>query len=184
VIELGYRAQPANAVNFSVTAFAHLWDRIRSGTAIPVRIENKIEGEIYGIEAWGEYRPLASWLLSAGFTWMEDDLRLKAGSTDPVGVNNNTLRNDPDYVASLRSRFDLPHGVHLDLGLRHTARLPAPVVPAYTELDLRLGWQATAGLELAVVGRNLLHARHPEYGDPVSRALIERSIVGQVRWQF
>jgi iron complex outermembrane recepter protein len=184
VFEIGYRAQPSSAVNFSITGFAHLWDRVRSGTAIPVRIENKIEGEIYGIEAWGEYRPREWWLLSAGVTWMEDDLRLKAGSTDPVGVNNNTLRNDPDYVASLRSRFDLPRGLHFDFGLRHMARLPAPVVPAYTELDVRFGWAATDQLEVAVVGRNLLHDRHPEYGDATSRAFIDRSVIGQVRWQF
>jgi iron complex outermembrane receptor protein len=184
VIEVGYRAQPASSLNFSVTAFAHLWDRIRSGTSLPVRIENKIEGEIYGVEAWSEYRPIESWLLSAGVTWMEDELRLKAGSTDPVGVNNNTLRNDPDYVASLRSRFDLPRGLQLDFGLRHTARLPAPVVPAYTELDVRLGWQSADGLGISLVGRNLLHDRHPEYGDATSRAFIERAVVGQVRWQF
>ncbi len=184
VIELGYRAQPASKLNFSITAFAHLWDRVRSGTSIPVQIENKIEGEIYGIEAWGEYRPMESWLISAGFNWMEDELRLKAGSTDPVGVNNNTLRNDPDYVAMLRSRFDLPWAVQLDLNLRHTARLPAPVVPAYTELDVRLAWPASPQLELSLVGRNLLHGSHPEYGDATSRALIERSVLGQVRWQF
>jgi iron complex outermembrane receptor protein len=184
VIEVGYRAQPASSLNFSVTAFAHLWDKIRSGTSIPVRIENKIEGEIYGVEAWGEYRPIESWLLSAGVTWMEDELRLKADSTDPVGVNNNTLRNDPDYVASLRSRFDLPRGLQLDFGLRHMARLPAPVVPAYTELDVRLGWQSADGLDISLVGRNLLHDRHPEYGDATSRAFVERAVVGLVRWQF
>jgi iron complex outermembrane receptor protein len=101
-----------------------------------------------------------------------------------VGVNNNTLRNDPDYVASVRSRFDLPRGLQLDFGLRHTARLPAPVVPAYTELDVRLGWQSAHGLDISLVGRNLLHDRHPEYGDATSRAFVERAIVGQVRWQF
>jgi iron complex outermembrane recepter protein len=184
VIELGYRAQPASTLNFSLTAFAHLWDDIRSGTAIPVRIENKIEGEIVGLEAWAEYRPFASWLLSAGGTIMEDELRLERGSTDPVGVDNNTLRNDPDYVASLRSRFDLPAGVQLDVTLRHTARLPAPVVPAYTELDTRIAWQRGTRLELSLVGRNLLHGSHPEYGDAASRAAIERSFFGQIQWQF
>ncbi len=184
VIELGYRVQPTNSLNFSVTAFAHLWDKVRSGTAIPVEIENKIEGEIYGIEAWGEYRPVKWWLISAGFNWMEDELRLKPDSTDPVGVNNDTLRNDPDYVAMLRSRFDLPASLQLDFNFRHTARLPAPVVPAYTELDVRLAWPVMPGLELSLVGRNLLNGSHPEYGNEASRALIERSVLGQVRWQF
>jgi iron complex outermembrane receptor protein len=184
VIELGYRAQPAGAISYSVTGFAHVWDKLRSGSALPVVLENKIEGTVYGVEAWGDYRPAPFWLLSAGFTLLRENLHLKAGSTDPVGVNNSTLRNDPDYQWSLRSSFDLRYNMQLDVQLRSVAALPAPVVPAYTELDIRLAWFAGQHTELSIAGNNLLHAQHPEYGDPGVRSEIERSFYGQVRWHF
>lgn len=184
VAELGYRARLFDAASYSIIGFIHRWDRLRSGTAIPVEFENKIEGDVYGFEATIDYQPLPWWLVSAGATFLEEDLRLKAGSTDPTGVDNPTLRNDPEYHWLLRSSFDLPRDVELDLRLFRVGALPQPVVPAYTELDVRLAWHASANLELSLVGRNLLHDAHPEYGDPLPRSEIERNVYGQVRWRF
>lgn len=184
VAEIGFRAQPLPKFSYSVTGFAHFWDKLRSGTAVPVELENKIEGEIYGVEAWAEYRPFDFWLLSAGVNFVEEDLRLKSDSTDPVGVDNDTLRNDPDYIWKLGSRFDLPGNFELDLNWRRVAELPVPVVPAYSELDVRFAWLATERFELSVVGRNLLNDRHPEYGAAAVRSEYERNVFGQVRWQF
>jgi len=184
VVELGYRSQPVKQFNYSVTAFVHFWDKVRSGTALPVELENKIEGEIRGLEAWAEYRPFDFWALSAGVNFVNEDLRLKSGSTDPVGVDNDTLRNDPDYIWTLHSRFDLPRDLQIDLLWRRVAALPAPVVPAYSELDLRFAWLATEKFELSVVGRNLLHDGHAEYGAAATRSEYERNVFGQVRWQF
>src|SRR2546422_5434145 len=42
-------------------------------------------------------------------------------------------------------------------------------VPAYSELDVRLAWQATPKLEFSIVGQNLLHDHHAEFGAVVSR---------------
>jgi len=184
VAELGFRAQPVSKLSYSITAFLHQWDKVRSGTGLPVQIENKIEGDIYGVEAWAEYRPLAFWELSGGINAVKEKLRLERGSTDPVGVDNDTLRNDPDYVWTLRSRFDLGRNVQLDLQWRRVAALPAPVVPAYSELDARFAWLLSEKLELSLVGRNLLHDSHPEYGNALSRSEYERSLYGQVRWQY
>ena len=78
-----------------------------------------------------------------------------------------------------RRRFEF------DGTLRYVSRLPAPVVPAYTELDLRLGWQASDRLELSLVGQNLLHARHPEFGPPTPlREEVQRGAYGKVTWRF
>lgn len=40
------------------------------------------------------------------------------------------------------------------------------------------------GLELAVMGRNLLHDRHPDCGDVASPGEYERNVSGQMRWQL
>lgn len=184
VVELGYRGQHSETLSYSLTGFVHFWDRLRSGSSLPVELENRIEGTVQGIEAWAEYRPIEFWLLSGGVTYLYEDLRLETGSTDPVGVDNPTLRNDPDYQWQLRSSFDLPRGFQFDLQLRRVDALPNPQVPAYTELDLRVAWLVGDALELAVAGRNLLHERHPEYADAATRSEIDRSVYGQVRWRF
>jgi iron complex outermembrane recepter protein len=184
VVELGTRAQPRENFSYSVTAFAHFWDRLRSATALPVELENKIAGTVKGIEAWTEFKPLDFWVLSAGLTWLDEDLHLEKGSMDPTGVDNPTLRNDPRYFGSLRSRFDLPGAVQLDLDFRRVGALPQPALAAYSELDVRIAWLPTDKLELALVGRNLLHDEHPEFGNPESRSAIERDVQGEVRWQF
>jgi hypothetical protein len=57
--------------------------------------------------------------------------------------------------------------------------------PSYIELDARLGCNATKRLEFSMVGRNLLHNHHPEYGFPgPTRKEIERSVQGKVAWYY
>jgi iron complex outermembrane receptor protein len=59
------------------------------------------------------------------------------------------------------------------------------VVPAYTELDVRAAWRPTADFEVAVVGRNLLHDRHPEFGAPSpDRVEIQRSVLARLQVIF
>jgi iron complex outermembrane receptor protein len=75
--------------------------------------------------------------------------------------------------------------VELDAWIRYVGELPQPRVDAYTEMDLRLGWSASEALELSLVGRNLLHSSHEEFG-PASpfREEVERSVYGRVTWHF
>jgi outer membrane receptor protein involved in Fe transport len=86
---------------------------------------------------------------------------------------------------SLRSYTDLPGGFQLDGTFRSISSRPSPRVPAYAELDLRLGWTVRPGWELSLGGQNLLHDRHTEFASPgapqydFERAAYLRSI-----WRF
>jgi iron complex outermembrane receptor protein len=105
----------------------------------------------------------------------------------PFGCASAQTTNPLDQLSfdeQLRSSVDLPSNVQLDLQLYRIESLPEPTVPAYTELNARLGWFVTAALELAIQGRNLLHATHAEYGEANARSEIERSFHGLVRWRF
>ncbi len=184
VFEVGYRGKPLQNVSYSVTVFTHFWDRLRSGTGLPVQLENRIEGPVYGVETWATYRPVGPWSLSAGTTLLSEHLRLERGSTDPVGVNNPTLRNDPDYQWMLRSSLDLRSNVELDVSVRGVAALPSPVVPAYTEADVRLAWRPRARVEVAVNGRDLLHDSHPEFGALPTRSEIPRRVSVDLKYLF
>jgi len=85
----------------------------------------------------------------------------------------------------------LPEDITLDAGLRWVDQLQnnngntVGKVPSYFELDARLAWRPIKRLELSVVGQNLLHDHHPEYGFPgPARVEINRSIYGKVSWEF
>mgnify|MGYP000088309309 CR=1 FL=1 len=92
--------------------------------------------------------------------------------------------NDPKHSWSLRSAHELAPGLQLDLSLRHVGGLPEPAVPGYHELDARIAWQARPNLELALVGRNLLHDEHAEFGVPGVRQTVGRSLTASAILQF
>ncbi|HYJ32011.1 MAG TPA: TonB-dependent receptor, partial [Candidatus Binatia bacterium] len=75
---------------------------------------------------------------------------------------------------SARSLLDLGRSAELDVTVRRVGSLPSPRVPSYTAVDARLGWTPVRQLEIAVVGRNLLDDRHPEWGSAAARAEFER----------
>jgi iron complex outermembrane receptor protein len=171
--ELGYRGSRAERFNYSLTAFYQDYDDLRAiqgvgdGTFV---IGNGIEGEVYGLEAWGELQASERWRLSAGALLREDDLDLKPGS------EATTQGNDPSNQWLLRSSLDLGPRHELDLTLRHVGKLPDPQVPAYTTLDLRLGWKPRPNAELSLSAWNLLDPEHGEFGSAGSRSEIERSL--------
>jgi hypothetical protein len=47
-----------------------------------------------------------------------------------------------------------------------------------------MAWAATAKLTISVVGQNLLHDQHPEFGAPESRGEIERGVYTRISWGF
>jgi iron complex outermembrane receptor protein len=129
------------------------------------------------------------WRLHGGYDLLEEHIRVKPGQVDFSHGLNETA--DPRHQFSLRSSMDLPQNVDLDTDLRWVDRLHnnngpiAGSVPSYFELDARLGWNPTKRLELSLVGQNLLHNHHPEYGFPgPTREEIERSVYGKVEWRY
>lgn len=186
VVEIGYRVAPINTLTASVTVFHHDWDHLRSGTQLPLPIylANDIEGTTYGIEMWADWQVLGPWRLSAGWNTLHKNLKFKPGKGDTVGTDNPTLHNDPSYQWMLRSTVDLPANVELDVSVRGVDALTVQPIPEYTELDARIAWQPRPYLELALVGRNLLHDSHPEFGALPARYEIERSFSGQLIWSF
>lgn len=185
VAELGYRAEPRERFGYSITLFHHDWDRLRSGTAPPsTRLENGIEGTVEGIETWATWRVTDAWLLRAGFFVLDMDLRLEPGSTDPIGVENETLANDPEQQWSLGSSFDITRRLELDVMVRRVGSLPHPNVPRYTAIDARLGWRTDDDLAFVLLVKNLFDDEHPEFGPPPVHSEIPRSAMLDVSWRF
>lgn len=186
--ELGYRIQPTPDLLLDVAAFYDVYDDLRSqeppaDRPFPILLANKLEAEAWGIELRGNFQPLQGWRVQAAWAWLGQDRHLDPDSRDPTrGAGEG---NDPEHRASLRSLLDLPGGFELDGGLRYVSALPSPAVDAYTELDLRLGWRASDALELSLVGQNLLHESHAEFGPATAlREEVQRSLYGKATWRF
>jgi iron complex outermembrane recepter protein len=177
VVELGVRGHASSTLTYSATLFWHEWKNLRSGSAAPVLLENKIRGSAYGLEAWGTWQAARAWRLSGGLMTLRKSLELEPGSTDPTGVNNPNLSNDPEFQWMLRSAFDLAPNIELDATVRRVGALPHPVVPAYTAVDLRYGWRARRDVELSVTLRNAFDPKHAEFNSAPGRSEIERSIL-------
>ena len=196
--ELGYRAQLGEKVSTSVSTFYNLYNDIRSANfspppaigGFPIIFQNNLKGETYGFELTADYQILDWWRLHGGYDLLKENIYVKSGQADINNAHNEIA--DPQQQFSLRSSMDLPKNVELDAGLRWVDTLTLNngatlgTVPSYFEFDARLAWHATKNLELSIVGQNLLHGRHSEYGFPSSPATEEivRSIYGKITWQF
>ncbi len=192
--ELGYRAQLLHQLSGSVSAFYNQYNNVRSlsftpTTVIPLFFANNLEGNTWGLELSADYQILDWWRLHGGNDLLEEDIHVKPGETDINHGLNETA--DPKNQFSVRSSMDLPWNLEFDAGLRWVDTLhnnnngQIGTVPSYFELDARLAWEATKRLEFSIVGQNLLHDHHPEYGVPSpDREEIVRSIYGKITWRF
>ena len=184
VYELGYRVQPSAALNWSVTAYHHNFDRLRSlepGPAGPM-FDNRIEGTVNGIETWAAYRLTDSWRVRAGFVKQKQLFRVQPGATAIGGTA--ALGNDPEFWWTLGSAIDFFDNFEFDVSARRVGSLPNPQVPAYTAVDARLGWKFRRDFELSLRASNLSDPRHAEWGVAPGRAEIERSLFVKLLWRM
>jgi iron complex outermembrane receptor protein len=178
--ELGYRTHPVNMVSLDATLFAHRYDNLRSqeapvGAPLPIVVGNTLEGRSRGLELGMMVQPLAAWRTHVSYTYLDTSVDAEPGSRDVSGGVNEA--NDPNHLFSLRTSVDLWRNIEVDAVVRHVGALPNPRVPAFTEFNARLGWRATSRVSLALVGQDLAHAHHPEFGpDTPGRLEFERSV--------
>ncbi len=196
--ELGYRTRLDSRATLSLAAFYNHYDDVRSTTpsapgfpsfGFPLIFENNLEGDTYGVELNSTVEVLENWRVQASYNYLEESLHVKPGKIDFSNALNETA--DPRHQAALRSLWDLPNHVQLDAAVRWVNALrnnngPTPgSVPAYFELDVHLGWRPVEAVELSIVGQNLLHDHHPEYGFPgITREEVVRGIYGKIAWRY
>ena len=184
--ELGYRLQHG-ALALSAATFYNRYHGLRSlekvnPPAALVVIGNGQDGDSYGTELTAEYWLANRWRLRAGYTELRIHIWPNPGSTDTS--RGAAESNTPDRQLFLHSSVDLPVHLRLDAGLRDIGRIVSQQVPAYAELDAKLTWQPTANLGLSVVGQNLLHRRHAEFGASAARREFQRGVYGALEWRF
>ena len=192
--ELGYRHHQGSLA-LSVATFYSRYHGLRSleqvnpPTPVPLVIGNGQDGESYGAELTAEYWLTNRWRVHAGYTELRVHVWPNPGSTD--ASRGATESQIPDRQFLLLSSVDLPAHLGLAAWFRAIDDINNQLVPAYAELNVTLTWQPTSKLDLSLVGQNLLHDRHREFGAPPAnptapdpRRDIQRGVYGTVAWHF
>lgn len=188
--ELGYRGRVTDRANVTVSAFYNVYDQLRTNELYftrvpPIYVGNTMEGETYGVEAWGDVQLAEWWRLGLGGSVLGKNFRLKPGSHDVAQFEAAGV--DPDYWVKARSQMRLSDRVDLDVGLRYLDKVPTLLASgyvgadSYAEASVRLAWRVTDSLELSVTGLDLLHDQHPEASE-TRRNEIPRSAFVSLRW--
>jgi iron complex outermembrane receptor protein len=207
--EAGYRVQASETLGVDVAVFLNQYDSLRtvgqgapmcnpSGAQVvrdplcvlfatyivaPLYLGNEGDDGRYGLEVSADWRPLPWWRVKPAYSYLQ--------TRNPAETTNLLDRfaagQNPVHQLSARSSIDMPRNVEFDAWLRYVDRLPAIDIDSYLTLDTRVAWTLGTRLEIAVVGQNLLEARHTEFlselGDILPSA-IERSAYLQFRWAF
>lgn len=185
-LEAGYRRIVHPRLSIDTAAFSNRYDDLRSQQRLPsglVELQNRLNARTNGVEVAATAVAKPSWRLHGSVTWLRKRLSFDPGSTDTTG--GVAEGNDPAYLASVRSFLDLPHDLALDVIVRHTGRRPAPVVPRYTEMNVRVGWLVRPAWELSIIGQNLLHDRHRELASLNGPTFeFRRSVFARSIWRF
>jgi iron complex outermembrane receptor protein len=192
--EAGFRGQLRDRLAGSVSAFYNEYREIRSlaitpTTLFPLVIANDVEGATHGVEVSFNLDVTNALRLHGGYTYLKNDLRVRAGGMDLNNALNETA--DPENQFAIGASIDLPHGIEFDTHLRWVDTLEVnnegkvATVPSYAQLTVRVGFHVSDHVELSVVGHNLLDDRHPEFGVPnASRVEIRRSVFAKLAWRF
>ncbi len=199
--ELGYRVQPVSNFSLDLASFYNIYDDLTTfepgapffnpnpapgHVELPLRADNKSQGETYGIEGGASWSPTSWWKLNAGFTFLKVHLHPDGNSADATANDGEGL--SPKHQAHLRSYMNLPHNLELDTLAYYVDHLSTSDVPHYIRLDVRLGWAPLGDdrLRLSLAFQNILDDRHPEFGSELytTSTEVERSVYAQISWRF
>jgi iron complex outermembrane receptor protein len=203
-LEVGYRSQISTKLSVDVTAFYDWYSKFESymsGSPVLVFLPtphldvtnsstNGAAAEGKGAESSISWQVLPSWKLEGSYTYNLIDSHLTAPAAP-----GSFLHGAPPS----RNKWRLQSYVNLSKAWQADALLywtsagspvntygPNIPVPAYTRVDVRLGYQAGQHWQLSLVGQNLLDARHLEAVASFLSAdsYVNREVYLKVKWEF
>ena len=204
--EGGYRGQLSKAFSVDLTAFSDRYSKIRSfviGNPVlafapaPYLLStaytaNGTAETGKGAEASLAWQVLPDWKIEGTYTYTLIDWWL-SGSAAPGSVYADEKQPSRNKWR-LQSYVNLSRSWKLDTYLYYTSEAspvttvgsPQVFVPAYTRLDVRLGYKAGRHWQLSLAGQNLLQARHLEGTTELLTAYsyVKRGVYLKSIWQF
>lgn len=149
---------------------------------VPLRRINEDGATTYGAEVSGQWNVTRRWALKPGYTYLE----LRPDAASGLTPTEATSGTDLKHQFQLRLTLDLARDWQLDANLYRLGSLPGLAIPAYTRLDIRLGWRPVRQMDISISGQNLLQDRHLEYladGEYVATEA-RRALLVRCTWSF
>lgn len=184
--ETGYRHQVLFNLSFDLAGFYNIYSN--SETELESTVGNHQElnlfgtqhVHVYGFEFFGNWNVFDRLRLIPGHSLLISEAKIPLGHEIEEG-------EDPKHQFSFRSQLNVTRNIELDAFFRYIDDLPGLEVSSYKALDLRLAWLPVAGLELSLIGQNLLQSHHFEYTPEIIQTMlaqIQRSVFGRITWRF
>ncbi|MBU1936950.1 TonB-dependent receptor [bacterium] len=195
--EIGYRVRPKEMLSLSVDLFYNDYDNLRwSETGLPYQpsptssyiifplyMDNSMFGESYGIEVATDWRPRHWWRLQLAYTLTEMDLIDTLDAVTPF-----TEEIYPPNQVFLKSSVNVSRTIEFDANVRYVDRLRNMDVSDYFTVDLRTAWKPLYGLEVFIVGQNLVAKHHAEFSPSINLQTlpseVERTVYVGTTWNF
>ncbi len=181
--ELGLRHLLGKNLTIDASVFYNDYDKLRGvepgDETTPSLIVNNYNAESTGFEISTHWQPLPTLDLHAAYNYFTINFTPDASTADVTTEASEDLA--PRHQAWLRWGWSPNSRYHLGGQLRYVDKIRGQNVPAFTELSLRLGWNITPALELALSGQNLLDARHREWGEADAEA--QRGVYAELVWR-
>lgn len=189
--ELGHRYQPLTNLSFDTALFYNDYDNIQTigspgaafigpngNTIVPYTFNNLGQGKVYGVEFATNWHINTDWRLAGSYTFLKMDLSVSPGTASTLEAGEELA---PRHQFAIQSYYNISDTVHWDNMIYYVDQLSTPV-EEYIRFDTRIAWLVQPGLEVSLIGRNLLDP-HPEFRtSPQSE--VDRSYIGQVLWKF
>ncbi len=198
--EMGHRFSSGESFSFDTALFYNRYTDIRSfePSGMETHLDpvphvdfisharNGVQGSTYGAEFTANMQPAPNVRLQGTASFLAYNLENAHGSLDTVSIPA-IEGTSPKTQLSLRAMIDVSEDWMLDIVTHYASSLKSPGIDYYTALDLRLAWTPSPGIELSVVGRDLLESDHVEFapsflGGDVVR--IPRSYYARINWKF
>ena len=183
--EAGYRRQFHDRLSIDIAGYVNQYDDLRSqelAGAPPIRLANMMNAVSRGVESSAAVQLTNRWQLHAAHAYHWKSITFDPGSTDRTG--GAAEANDPRHIFKLRSYLIATTRLEVDAFLRAYGARPQPAVDAYAELDMRVGYRLRPGLDLSLIGSNLLHERHIEFRAGTAPETYERAATLRATWRF
>jgi len=192
--EAGYRYQANSKLWLDVASFFNVYDHLSTTeqgatffqpepvphVVAPVYFGNGMKGKTYGAEVAANYKVTSLLSLKGSYSL----LRLALHGYNGTVVSENAEGQSPRHQIYIGSFLSLPRSFQLSGHAYFVGSLPTFPTPAYTRIDLNLGWKALEHVELNLVGQNLLGS-HMEFGTQGSPSnVVKRSMYGKATWRF
>ena len=169
--ELGYRIKPTENLLFDATTFINKYSSLRTleqtfqnlpaDTAVGLQAGNNANATSQGFELASTWSVTKSWKLKGSYTFLTTEVATTPDSTDTTSVGQSGM--SPRNQFNIASQLFLSHSVELDNNLYYVENLPTLAIPGYYRFDSRIMWTVKTGVELSLVGQNLLKAEHQEF---------------------